>query len=349
MSLTWPKFLSPFRIPSYSAFTPRTKLSFGYEFQNRLRLYSLNTFNAAFTYIWKQSMRKEHEFSPLSISYVNAANVTEQYMDSVALDPTLQKVIQRQLILGPTYSFTYSTASEPRVNTFYYKVTLGTAGTIPGLILKADAKKGEVKKLVGVEFSQYARMEHDFRHYLRLAANARLVSRIDIGVGMPYGNSTALPFIKQFFSGGANSIRAFRARSVGPGLYHPEVTDSKSFLPDQSGDMKLEMNMEYRAKIFSVIHGAVFVDAGNIWLMNRDPLKPGAEFSPQFFKQLAVGTGIGLRLDLSFLILRGDLAFPIRKPWFADGDRWVFDRISFGNGSWRKENLVFNLAIGYPF
>jgi outer membrane protein assembly factor BamA len=97
------------------------------------------------------------------------------------------------------------------------------------------------------------------------------------------------------------------------------------------------------------VHGAVFVDAGNIWLMNKNENKPGAEFSNKFLKQLAVGTGVGLRFDLSFLILRTDLAFPLRKPYLPDGQQWVIDEINFGSGSWRKENLVFNLAIGYPF
>ncbi|WP_300567079.1 BamA/TamA family outer membrane protein, partial [Flavobacterium sp.] len=155
-------------------------------------------------------------------------------------------------------------------------------------------------------------------------------------------------FIKQFFIGGTNSIRAFRSRSIGPGSYRPE-TESGSFLPDQSGDVKLELNTEYRTKLFSIVKGAVFVDAGNIWLMHKNPDKPGAEFSKKFMEQIAVGTGLGLRFDLSFLMLRTDFAFPLRKPYLEDGHRWVIDQINFGSGSWRKENLVFNLAIGYPF
>ena len=145
------------------------------------------------------------------------------------------------------------------------------------------------------------------------------------------------------------SIRAFRARSIGPGTYRdPNITDD-SFLPDQSGDIKLELNAEYRLKLYSVIHGAFFVDAGNIWNWNKNVDKPGAEFTKDFYKELAIGTGLGIRLDLSFLILRLDGAFPLRKPWLPEGDRWVIDDIDLGSKTWKKENLVFNLAIGYPF
>ena len=122
-----------------------------------------------------------------------------------------------------------------------------------------------------------------------------------------------------------------------------------AFFPDQSGDIKLELNTEYRAKLVSVINGAVFVDAGNIWLYNKDPLKPGAEITNEFLKQLAVGAGVGLRADVSFLVLRLDLAFPLRKPYLPEGQRWVIDLVDFGSSSWRKNNLVLNIAIGYPF
>ena len=175
-----------------------------------------------------------------------------------------------------------------------------------------------------------------------------MASRIIVGVGLPYGNSTELPFMRQFFIGGTNSIRAFRARSIGPGTFRTNV-DGDSFLPDQSGDIKLELNTEYRANLFSVINGALFLDAGNIWLWNKNADKPGAEFSNKFYEDLAVGAGTGLRVDITFLVLRLDLAFPLRKPWLPEGERWVFDEIDFGGKTWRKNNLVFNLAIGYPF
>jgi outer membrane protein insertion porin family len=175
-----------------------------------------------------------------------------------------------------------------------------------------------------------------------------LAGRVIAGVGLPYGNSDQLPFIKQFFSGGTNSVRAFRARSIGPGTYNPDLKPA-TFLPDQAGDLKLEFNAEYRAKLFSVVHGALFVDAGNIWLLNENNDLPGANFTRDFHRELAIGMGAGLRFDFSFLVLRTDFAFPVRNPILPQGERWVFNAIDFGSRNWRRDNLIFNLAIGYPF
>ena len=144
--------------------------------------------------------------------------------------------------------------------------------------------------------------------------------------------------------------RAYRARSLGPGTYYAgNASLTNTYLPDQPGDIKLEINTELRFKIASIVRGAFFVDAGNIFTMRNDPARPGSQFSSNFFNQLAVGTGAGLRFDLSFLVLRVDAAFPIRKPYEVGGPKWVIDKVAFGDAQWRKENLVLNLAIGYPF
>jgi outer membrane protein assembly factor BamA len=153
---------------------------------------------------------------------------------------------------------------------------------------------------------------------------------------------------KQFFSGGSNSIRAFRARTLGPGSFDPRTIDQGIYF-DQSGDIKLELNAEYRANLYKFLNAAVFVDAGNIWLINNDTSRPGGKFSKDFLNEIAVGAGVGLRLDFSILILRLDLAMPLRVPYYAKGDRWTFDKINFGDPGWRKDNLVLNIAIGYPF
>ena len=193
------------------------------------------------------------------------------------------------------------------------------------------------------------KLETDFRYYRQLGNDASWANRIIVGTGFPYGNSKELPYIKQFFVGGNNSLRAFRSRSLGPGTFYAGNPQEKGFIPDQSGDIKLEMNTELRFKIIKPVYGAAFVDAGNIWLYNENAYKPGSKFSSTFLKELAVGTGLGVRVDISILVLRLDLAFPLRKPWLPEDDRWVIDQVSFGDSKWRKENLVFNLAIGYPF
>ncbi len=348
-SLVWPRFITPIKIADSSAFVPRTRAMVSYEYQNRAKLYSLNSFRAQFGYLWKNNPRVEQQLNAIDVNYVSPANVTQEYYDQINENPALQRVIDKQLIFGPTYSYTYTNTMRKRLkHTLYYKGTLDAAGTIAGLATGANIKKGDTIQILGVPFSQFLKTEHDFRHYMKLGRNSQLASRIIAGVGMPYGNSDQLPFMRQFFIGGVNSIRAFRARSIGPGTFRPD-TDENSFLPDQSGDIKLELNTEYRANLFSVVNGAVFVDAGNIWLWNDIDGRPGGKFTKDFYKELAVGTGAGLRIDVTFLVLRLDLAFPLRKPWLPESDRWVFDQIDFGSKTWRKENLVFNIAIGYPF
>ena len=349
-SLTWPRFITPFKnIQGSSEFVPRTKATLRYEFQNRTELYALNSFNASFGYLWKENLRKEHQLNVVDITYVSPNNVTEEYQQDILDDPALGKVIEKQLIFGPTYQYTYTnTMQKRRKNTFYFNGEVDLAGNITGLATGANVKEDNQKTIFDVPFSQYVKLKADFRHYLKLGKESELASRIIVGAGIPYGNSSSLPTSKQFVVGGTNSIRAFRARTLGPGSYFNTPTVN-SYLPDQSGDLKLEFNTEYRAKLFSVVRGALFVDAGNIWLMNEDPNKAGGKISKDFMKEIAVGAGAGLRFDLSFLVLRTDLAFPLRKPYLPEGERWVIDDIDFGSGPWRKENLILNIAIGYPF
>ena len=349
-NLVWPRLVAPFKLHSPSGFVPKTKLTLGYEYQNRTKLYSLKTFKGSFGYLWKENERKEHLFNVTEITFASPQNVTKLYKDQVEINESLGKVIEKQLIFGPTYSYTYTNAQQKRKkNTFYYKGTVDLAGNIAGLTTGANIKKGDTIKVFNVPFSQFIKIENDFRHYYKLGPDSQLASRIIVGAGYSYGNSSEMPFIKQFFIGGTNSLRAFRARSIGPGSFDSAATNTSTFLPDQSGDIKLEFNTEYRAKIYGLVKGALFLDAGNIWLLNDNPDKPGAKFSKKFMSELAVGAGAGLRFDFSFLILRTDLAFPIRKPYLSEGNRWVLDKVDFGSGAWRKENLIFNLAIGYPF
>ena len=348
-NLIWPRIISPFKFESSSGFVPKTKATLGYEFQNRTKLYSLQTLKGSFGYLWKENERKEHLFNLTEITYASPRNVTPLYQAQIDSTASLGRVIEKQLIFGPTYSYTYTNTMEKRKkNTFYYKGSIDLSGNITGLLSGANIKKGDTIKVFDVPFSQFIKIENEFRHYLKLGPDSQLASRVIVGAGFAYGNSDEMPFIKQFFNGGTNSIRAFRARSLGPGTYDGS-TNNNTFLPDQSGDVKFEFSTEYRAKIYGLVKGAVFLDAGNIWLLKEDPEKPGAKFSKDFMNELAVGVGAGLRFDFSFLVLRTDLAFPIRKPYLADGERWVLDKISLGNSGWRSDNLVFNLAIGYPF
>lgn len=347
-SLTFPRFLIPFfYIENKGGFVPRTVIKVGYDILNKRKLYTMNSFNAQFGYNWKENIRKEHELNPISVTYVNPIAVTQLYQDSAKQNVTLQKAIERQFILGSTYTFTYTNmVNNKPANGIYFMGGLDLSGNVAGLITGANAKKGDTVKIFNAAFSQYVKTETDFRFYRKIGSDHSWATRVYAGLGLPHGNSGELPFIKQFFSGGNNSIRAFRSRSVGPGTYQDTIT---TLLPDQSGDIKLEFNTELRFHLASIFHAAIFADAGNIWLYNENPNKPGAKFSKDFLSQLAVGTGVGLRLDFSLLILRLDVAFPLRKPYLPAGQRWVIDQVDFGSNTWRKNNLVYNLAIGYPF
>lgn len=347
-TLIWPRFISPFNMESGSAFVPNTKASIGYEYQLRTKLYSLKTFNGAWGYLWKENERKEHNLNLVNIAYTSSNQVSDLYREQIAANPSLQRVIDKQLIVGTTYSYTYTnTMQKNKTHNIYFKGGIDLSGNSIGLVTGANDSDNP-KTILGVPFSQYSKLELEFRHYYNFGKESTLASRIIVGAGIPYGNSSELPFIKQFFIGGTNSIRAFRARSIGPGTFNGNAV-TNTFLPDQSGDLKLELNTEWRTQIYKLVKGAVFVDAGNIWLLNENAEKPGAKFSGQFLNELAVGAGVGLRFDFNFLVLRTDLAFPLRKPYLPKGERWVLGDIDFSSGTWRKENLIFNLAIGYPF
>ncbi len=347
-NLAFPRFLIPFvNINTKSGYVPRTNIQLAYDILTKQKLYTMNSFRANFGYVWKENIKKEHQLNPISITYVQPLQITQLYKDSAANNQALQKAVEKQFIIGSNYNFNYNQLQGDRKHGLYFNGNLDLSGNTAGLITGANINKGDTARIFNAAFSQYVKLEADLRHYSQLSKNTIWANRLIVGFGYPYGNSGSLPFIKQFFVGGTNSIRAFRSRSLGPGTYID--TTSTTFLPDQSGDIKLEMNTELRAKLVGIVHGAIFVDAGNIWLYNKDPFKPGGSFTKDFMKEIAVGAGVGLRFDISFLVLRLDLAIPLRKPYLPDGQRWVINQIDFKSGSWRRENLVFNLGIGYPF
>ncbi|RYD92965.1 MAG: hypothetical protein EOP54_19945, partial [Sphingobacteriales bacterium] len=249
MRVSWPRFITPFTVKSNNAYIPHTNFTLGYTLINRTQLYTLNSFNGSFGYDWKQNIRKTHELNILSITYVNPLNVTQLYKDSIASsrNPALQHVIDKQFTIGPTYSYTYTnTAEDYRTNTIYYNGRVGLSGTLYGLITGADTLAGKVRKIFGTPFNQYIKLENDFRFYHKTGPNSTIASRLLVGAGIPFGNSTVMPYSQQFFIGGSNSLRGFRARSIGPGsFYAGNTTATNGFLPDQAGDIRIEANVEY--------------------------------------------------------------------------------------------------------
>ncbi|WP_461451148.1 translocation and assembly module lipoprotein TamL [Mucilaginibacter sp.] len=347
-SLSWPRFISPFNFTTNNAFIPKTILTTGYTLIDRSQLYNLNSFNASWGYQWKPSLFKQNTLDLLDFSYVDAGNVTPLYLDSIRKtgNPALKHVINNQLTFGPSYSFTYDNTSDTyRTNNFYYMGKLSSSAVLLGLIEGADTLKGNVRKIGGTPYDQYFKLENEIRFFHKLGPNSKLATRLLVDVGLPYGNSTILPYTQQFFIGGPNSLRGFQARTLGPGSYdyrNASGYNGTEFLPDESGDIKLEGNVEYRSKLFSIVEGALFVDAGNIWLLHPETGLPGAAFGKNFLSQMAVDGGFGLRFNLSVLILRTDLGFAFINPSLPSGQRDVIKNLSFGNS-------VFNLAIGYPF
>jgi outer membrane protein assembly factor BamA len=227
----------------------------------------------------------------------------------------------------------------------YFNGSIETGGNVWGLFTPKNGN-GQ-RSLFDVPLNQFVRLEADFRDYFKINRGITWANRLNAGYGYAYGSSTSLPFVRQFFAGGSNDIRAFKARSLGPGTF--KVADTVRFA-DQGGDVKIMLNTELRFKLVSVLYGALFADAGNVWLRKEDPARPGSEFKAKnILSELAVGTGAGLRVDASIFVIRLDVAFPVRKPYLPEGQRWVFDQVSFGSSAWRRENLIYNIGIGYPF
>jgi outer membrane protein insertion porin family len=346
-TLSWPRFISPFNFNTDNAFIPHTILTTGYTIIEESKLFTLNSYNASWGYQWKPSLHKTNTLDLLDFTYVDPASITKVYTDSIknTSNPQLKHAIDKQFTFGPSYSFNYTNTTEDyKTNTFYYMGKVSLSGNIYGIITGADTLAGKVSKLFGTPFDQYVKLENEIRFYHKLGPNDKLALRFMVDLGVPYGNSTILPYSQQFFIGGPNSLRGFQARSIGPGTYAPgnEITGGTQYVPDESGDIKIEGNVEWRPKLFSIVEGALFVDAGNIWDMQSHPGLPGAAFGKNFLTQMAADAGAGLRFNLSVLILRTDLGFPIVEPFEPAGSKVDFSRIRFNDS-------VFSIAIGYPF
>ena len=351
VELSLPRFVVPFKIRTSSLYIPKTSVSLSYNYMKRVDYFDMNTFQFIFGYKWKQNITKEHEFNPVSISYTSLSNQSDVFKALLKANPFLSKSYEEQFIAGGNYSFTYNEqVLAGKKMQYFLHLTAELAGNMLYAAKSIGGGKITVEnpsKVAGSIFSQYGRLSLDGRSYYNFADKNKLALRVFAGIAKPYGNSSTLPYAKQFFSGGPNSLRAFPINSVGPGTYQ-QTPNSYGFM-QLGGDLKLEMNAEYRFNIYRFFKGALFVDAGNVWFLKSNPANTGSPFSfSTFGDELAVGAGIGLRIDVSFFIFRFDLAMPLRKPWNINS-RWVTNQIDFTDPIWRRNNLILNLAIGYPF
>lgn len=376
--LSFPRFIIPFvRIrPEKSQALPKTILSINYENRIQRNFYTTRSIRGDWSYVWRRNSEVEHTFAPISINFVEPRNINTELLGEVATDPNtnpldvdrlFRLVDTKFFILGSNYSVSYRPTPRP-----FSRNQIAMSGGVEwgGNILSLLAKKndeGYPKEFLKVPILQYVKVDGDVRYYRTITPSIKWANRILVGAAKPYGNSKTMPIpqFKQYFAGGSTGIRAFRARSLGPGSVAPDTLSIRLLGYQSFADIRLEFNSEVRMKFTDIINGAVFVDAGNIWSFGDSTRAayPGtALISNKFLKQVAVGGGIGLRLDFSYLIFRLDLATPFRKPWYVNEIKnvsdegvveyknpWVFNEINFGSKAWRRENLILNIAVGLPF
>ena len=356
-NLSVPRFIFPIiDLNKYLSkrYTPKTNLRIGYTYHFRTKYFKMNTFNLLYGYNWKESVTKSHDLKTINLSYSRLTDRSEAFDEILSENELLKQSFEEKLILSLGYTYKLNTSlNSDNGDGVFLSVNPEVAGQL--LSLYNYITKGyfpstdNPANIIGVKYSQFARLTADFRVYKNLGEGSQIAARLFGGVGTAYGNSKVLPYVKQFYIGGASDMRSFFSHSVGPGAYYPPDSIENNYF-EQVGEIKLESNIEYRFNIVSFLKGAVFLDVGNIWLLEPDPQKLGGEFDIySMFDQLAVGSGFGLRLDASVLVLRLDLGIPLRKPWLESGDRWVVDDFNLGSAQWRRNNLILNIAIGYPF
>lgn len=345
-SLTLPKFLLPFlRKESFiRKYNPKTVLKAAYNYQ-KMPVYTRTVANATFGYHWRSGNFRQHTVNPLQFNVVKLPFVDPEFEQKIDTSSYLAYSYKDIFILGGNYTFVFNNQNIKKSKDYWFlKFNGELAGNLLALGYKAaNQPDGEGSyQIFGQSFAQYVRGDVDIRYNYTLNNYSSVVYRAFIGVGFPYGNSRAIPFEKQFFGGGANGVRGWQVRSLGPGSYTP--VDSSFF--NQTADIKLEFNAEYRFKLFWRIEGALFVDAGNIWTFYEDEDRPGAQFMfDKFYKDLALGTGLGIRLDLNFVILRTDLGVKMRDPQLPDNPKWIMSRRSLNF----KDDFTISFSIGYPF
>jgi hypothetical protein len=339
--LTFPRFVLPGKNPRLNhILRQETALNLNFNVLNRTQYYSMFSALTSLKFSFSNRQEIKHSVTPVYLNSVSLLQTTPAFDSVIDENIYIKKSFEEQFILGLKYDFSYDNTYKIQPHTFYFQAGFSSSGNLLDLLsgIGKDVSDRPYTFLHNV-YSQHLKLITDFRYYLS-GYNKTLATRLYAGVGLPYGNSTVLPYVEQFFSGGAYSLRGFGARTLGPGAYH----EVESSYIDQSGDIKLEANLEFRFGISKIVKGAVFLETGNIWLINEDVNRPGSQFSfPTFLDQLAVGTGVGLRFDFNFFVLRTDLGFPLRTPCLQEDKNWLP-----GNQS-VLSNRLFYFAIGYPF
>lgn len=350
LKLVTPQFWVPvFRLNGFRReFAPKTSISLSYS-QEHTQFYRRRVASAKFGYLWRRSdNRWRYNFDLIDLNYVMMPFVNDEFINGLK-NQYVKSAYTDHLILSANWSAVFTDQVNNAMGSFnYFRWNLETSGNF---LLAVDRLFGKHRsesdgeryyKALGVRYAQFIKTdgEYHFNHYVNRANS--LVYRLFLGCGYPYGNMKAIPFEEAYYCGGANDIRAWQSRTLGPGSYAP--TEEEGRYPNRVGDFKMEANVEYRFKLFWLLEGALFLDTGNIWNINRYENRLGAQLNEDFYKQIAVGTGVGLRLNVTFFLLRFDLGIKMHDPSLSSGQRFVLFN---SNGGFRKS--VLNIAIGYPF
>ena len=342
-SLAFPRLLAPKFVRRTNRELNWTTITLSGNLLNRPHYFRMAEVAAGIAYEWNHNRHVSNQFTPFKLSYTKLLRTTHAFDSIMAENPAVALSFESQFIPEMSYTYNYDRWLErERINGFNFSATVKEAGNVFWGLWRMCGVKGR-KTLFGMPFSQFVKGQAQLVYSRRLVRGKDqwLVSRVLIGAEHAYGNSTTVPYAEQFYIGGANSIRAFTVRSLGPGSYRAPESDKNGYF-DQTGTFKLELNTEYRFPIYSILHGAAFLDAGNIWLLKDDPMRPGGLLTRKtFLRDIALGTGVGLRIDLGMMVIRGDLGYGLHAPY--DTGHTGYFNIPF------KDAFAFHLAIGYPF
>lgn len=343
-TLTLPQLLFPGFTQKDWTYPANTTVRIYAEQLRRARFFTMLSFGGNLTYDFQPTATTHHSLTPFKLAYNLITKPTHAFDSITTANPALRQSLQNQFVPSMSYTYTYDdTPIASRPNHLWWQTSISQAGNLFNAAYAIAGKSyGKSEKvLFGNPFAQFAKLTSEIRYNYRIDQNQRLVGRLMAGAIYSYGNARVAPYNEQFYIGGANSIRAFTIRTIGPGRYHSD--DTRYGYLDQTGDIKFEANLEYRFRILGDLHGAVFMDSGNIWLIRNNPDRPGGQLEwGSFLSDLALGTGAGLRYVLPFIVFRLDMGVGIHAP-YDTGKKGYYNIKSF------KDGLGFHLAIGYPF
>lgn len=344
-SLVFPRIVFPRMGKHEYDFPATTTFKLYADQMNRAKYYKLLAFGGNATYDFQPKATSKHSITPFRLTFNVLRNPTEAFKELQEQNPALYISLRDQFIPAMEYTYTYdnSTLSRKR-NPIWWQTTVTSAGNVTSLVYRAFGQPfdEEGKKLMGVPFAQFLKLNSEFRYHYRINKNQSIASRVAGGVIWSYGNATTAPYTEQFYVGGANSVRAFSARNIGPGGYPPNDQAKYTYI-NHVGDIRMEANVEYRFRMVGDLHGALFLDAGNVWLMRKDENRPGGELTLRnFAEQIALGTGVGIRYDMDFLVFRLDWGIALHDP-YDTGKSGYYNIPKF------KDSMALHFAIGYPF